>query len=130
MPKIKLTKNFRLAELACRCGCYGHLTPEILANLISLAEMLEKLREACGGKPITLNCGYRCPRHNAEVGGASQGLHLTGRAADITVAGLTPQRVQEIAAQIREIGGLGIYATFTHVDIRPHLAGRQESWRG
>lgn len=52
-------------------------------------------------------------------------MHLTGKAADVTVAGLTPARVQEIAAKVREVGGLGIYRTFTYVDVRPHLAGSQ-----
>lgn len=66
-----LTPHFALSGLACRCGCQGHLAPEIRSNLQRLAEMLEKLGEGCGGKAISLNCGYRCPKHNREVGGAA-----------------------------------------------------------
>lgn len=122
---MQLTPHFKSDEFACKCGCNGHLAPEIQANIKKTAEMLEKLREACGNKPITLNCGFRCARHNKEVGGADQSQHLVGKAADVVVSGMTPLQVQSVAATVKTIGGVGHYSTFTHVDIGP-----RRSWAG
>lgn len=115
----QLTPHFSLSEFACKCGCSGHLQPEILNNIKKTAAMLEKLREGCGNKPVSLNCGYRCPKHNKEVGGAAQSMHMEGKAADVTVATLTPLAVQAVAAKTKDVGGIGHYSNFTHVDIGP-----------
>lgn len=128
MPNI--TSNFRIEEFACRCGCGGERAPEIAANLARLALMLEHLRSALGNKPITVTCAYRCPKHNAKIGGEKASFHLKGLAADIQVAGLTPQQVQAVAAKLLEIGGLGCYERFSHVDVRPRVNGRQALWVG
>lgn len=46
------------------------------------------------GVPVRLNCGYRCPKHNAQVSGASKtSKHMSGLAADIAVVGVHPMRV-------------------------------------
>ena len=34
-------------------------------------------------KPIIISSGYRCPKHNEEVGGARYSYHMTGCATDI-----------------------------------------------
>lgn len=115
---MKLSANFTLVEFACRCGCGGESKPEIVANLMRVAAMLEKLRAACGGKPMHVTSGFRCPKHNAAVGGASASLHLTGQAADVTCATLTPAEVQRIARGVPEVHGLGLGKTFTHLDVR------------
>jgi uncharacterized protein YcbK (DUF882 family) len=98
-------------------------------SLRKTAEFLEQVRTFLGGRPITVNSGYRCPKHNAEVGGASNSFHLRAYAADITVAGLTPRQVQielNRAASPVASSGLGAYATFTHVDRR----GTRARWVG
>ncbi len=77
------------------------------------------------GKPITITSGYRCPAHNKAVGGAKESQHLLGKAADIVVKGMSPATVAEHAEAIG-FGGIGRYATFTHVDVR---AGRAR-WSG
>ncbi|MNL72696.1 hypothetical protein D3C87_1980460 [compost metagenome] len=51
-------------------------------------------------------------------------------AADVTVAGLSPIQVQAVAAKLPEVGGLGKYKTFSHVDVRVRQAGRQATWMG
>ena len=114
---MKLSEHFDLSEFRCRCGCGGESKPEILANLKKVAAMLEKVRQACG-RPLAINSGYRCPKHNKAVGGASQSLHLTGQAADVTCATLTPAEVQRIARGVPEVHGLGLGKTFTHLDVR------------
>ena len=110
----QLTKNFNSSEFACHC-C-GHVGEH---DLHPLANALQALRDTIG-KPIHLDCGYRCPKHNKAVGGVSDSQHLLGTAADITVQGMTPAQVAAVAEQIPAFahGGIGIYNTFTHVDVR------------
>ncbi len=71
------TANFHLIEFLCRhCGKGEDIVkPELLTAL-------QKLRDLWG-KPMRLTCGYRCPQHNAEVGGAKHSAHMTGQAADV-----------------------------------------------
>lgn len=115
---MKLSENFTLSEFRCRCSCGGESKPEILANLKKTAAMLEKVRQACGGKALVVTSGYRCAKHNASVGGAKGSLHLTGQAADVTCATLSPAEVQRIARGVPEVHGLGLGKTFTHLDVR------------
>lgn len=53
-------------------------------NLLELTKVLENIRKSCGF-PIVVNSAYRTPKVNAQVGGVVNSLHLSGRAADITV---------------------------------------------
>ena len=58
-------------------------TKEVAANLEKLIDnCLDVIRKAYG-KPISVNCGYRSPKLNAEVGGSKTSDHLLGRAADL-----------------------------------------------
>ncbi|MDR1020422.1 MAG: peptidase M15 [Synergistaceae bacterium] len=71
-----VSPHFNLREFECRCcGCV-----KLSGKLIL---MLEEFRSALG-RPVVITSGYRCPRHNAAVGGARRSLHLTGRAADMS----------------------------------------------
>jgi hypothetical protein len=74
-------KWFKEKEFVCRC-C-GELPPFARENIEALVEnVLDPLRERYG-KPIIVNSGYRCAKHNREVGGASGSQHMRGEAADI-----------------------------------------------
>ena len=75
---FKLTENFNLMEFQCPCCHTVMLSP-------SLALKLQSLRLKWGG-PLIINSGYRCERHNKEVGGARLSLHRRGMAADVRVA--------------------------------------------
>jgi uncharacterized protein YcbK (DUF882 family) len=89
---------------------------DYLLNILMLAQRLQVIRDYYG-KPITITSGWRSKRVNNAVGGASSSYHLTGMAADITVAGVPPAKVQ---ADFRHwSGGLGQNINFTHLDIRP-----------
>jgi hypothetical protein len=48
-------------------------------------DFLEKLDKARGfsGAPYVINSGWRCGRHNKEVGGKSDSEHIYGQGADI-----------------------------------------------
>ena len=116
---MKLTKNFNLSEFECNCGCS---MPEFVKkNVIELAENLQVLRDAVG--KLDLTNAYRCKDHNADVGGAVSSQHLKGKAADVKSSTMSPSEIAVIVDDLMKsekfkLGGVGIYNTFTHVDIR------------
>lgn len=115
----KLTENFSLEEFECKCGC---VMPEFVKkNVTELAENLQVIRDVYG--KIDLTNSYRCKEHNADVGGAVNSQHLKGKAADIKSKTLNPKEIASIVDDLMKSekfksGGVGIYNTFTHVDIR------------
>jgi uncharacterized protein YcbK (DUF882 family) len=123
-----MTKNFKLKEFKCKCGCDMPL--EVYENIIKLASQLQFLRDYTG-RPITINSAYRCPKHNKKVGGSKTSQHLLGKAADITIQSLKPAEVYMIIEDLIDMGhmlqgGLGLYDTFVHYDIRKTKA----RWNG
>lgn len=118
---MQLTKNFTKQEFECRDG--SAMPPQALENVKQLAQQLQVLRDYLG-KKITINSGYRSKAYNATLKGASpKSQHLLGKAADIVIEGMTPKQVAEIIENLikegkMRQGGIGIYKTFTHYDIR------------
>jgi uncharacterized protein YcbK (DUF882 family) len=117
-----MTKNFKLKEFECKCGCDMPL--EVYENIIKLSSQLQFLRDYTG-RPITVNSAYRCPKHNKKVGGSKTSQHMLGKAADITIQSLKPAEVFMIIEDLIDMGhmlqgGLGLYEKkgFTHYDIR------------
>lgn len=107
-----LSANFKVREFACSDGTD---TIFIHADLVAV---LQKIRNHFG-KPVTINSGYRTEAKNKAVGGAAYSQHKYGTAADITVSGVTPLAVAQYAHTLLPgRGGVGLYKTFTHVDVR------------
>ncbi|MBT11850.1 MAG: serine/threonine protein kinase [Oceanospirillaceae bacterium] len=106
-----LTEHFSRIEFRCKCGKCDFDTVDA-----GLVLMLEKIRRHFN-RPVTITSACRCARHNQAVGGSTRSQHLYGRAADITVAGTQPADVADFAETLNP-GGLGRYATFTHIDSR------------
>ena len=74
-------KWFSMNEFECHCGC--RMPDSAKANIVALVEqVLDPARERYG-KPVCVNSGYRCARHNAAVGGVVGSQHTRGEAADI-----------------------------------------------
>lgn len=125
-----MTKNFKIQEFECKGECDMPL--EVYENIIKLASQLQFLRDYTG-RPITINSAYRCPDHNAKVGGSKTSQHLLGKAADITIQSLKPAEVYRIIEDLIDMGhmlqgGLGLYEEkgFVHYDIRKTKA----RWNG
>lgn len=78
------TLNFTWREAGDRTG--QAMPPAVEANVIYLAGQLEELRLRLG-KPIIINSWYRSPEHPIESGKKNPGIHTTGLAVDIAVAG-------------------------------------------
>ena len=124
---MKLSANFYRSEFACKCSC-GFDTVDH-----QLIKDLERLREHFGQK-ITINSGCRCVEYNEKVQKnakplyapyTSKSQHLYGRAADIVVQNVSPDKVYEfLDSYAPNRLGLGKYKTFTHIDSRSGAAKR------
>ncbi len=115
----RITEHFKLKEFACK-------NSEAVIVSEKLCYVLEAIR-AHFGKPVIVNSGYRTPEYNAKVGGAVKSRHMLGIAADIQIAGVKPADVAAYARTLMPTyGGIGIYSTFTHIDIRSNVANWKE----
>lgn len=107
-----LSANFKVKEFACSDGS----DPIFISS--ELVTVLQKIRSHFR-KPVTINSAYRTPAKNKSVGGATYSQHMYGMAADIVVKGVTPKQVAAYAETLLpNKGGIGIYPTFTHIDVR------------
>src|SRR5436309_11017044 len=85
---MMLSPHFSLEELtasevAARVGISNAPPPDVMSNLVRLAEGLELVRAALGNNAVHVTSGYRSPRLNQMVGGSRHSMHMQGLAADI-----------------------------------------------
>jgi uncharacterized protein YcbK (DUF882 family) len=110
----KLSANFKVSEFACKDGTDTvFVSPELVT-------LLQKIRDHYGAS-VTINSGYRTEEYNAKptVNGGTYSQHKYGMAADIVVKGQTPLAVAQYAQTLLpSSGGIGLYKSFTHVDVR------------
>lgn len=125
---LRAGEHFKIEEFACINRQEGRVVdgkPYALGELVTdqilldekLVEQLELLRKYFG-QSVRILSGYRSYHYNKAVGGAPSSKHMEGRAADIVVAGTTPDEVWEYANAHIRYGGVGRYDTFTHIDCR------------
>ena len=123
---MQLENNFSLKEFRCKDGT--DVPDDLMDNVKKLAKNLQVLRDHIQ-KPITIISGYRTPEYNKKCGGVKRSQHLLAKAADIVVSGMTSLEVRDTIIQLikdgkMDSGGVGIYPTFTHYDVR----GRNSRW--
>lgn len=120
--ETRLSPHFRVREFHSKND-----SSDIVKVDEKLLRLLENIRNFTG-KPVHINSGYRSPEYNATLKNASpRSQHCEGKAADIWVSGVSPARIAEIAeCYLGSSGGIGIYKTFTHVDVRKSRA----RWKG
>ena len=107
------SKHFSNKELSCRCCGANEMKPKFL-------EALERVRVAFN-HPMTVSSCFRCSQHNYEVGGVKNSSHMAGEAIDILIENGRPRhRLIKIAMLDPDFGhgGIGVYPTFVHLDIR------------
>ena len=121
-----MTSNFKKSEFECKCGC--KMPPKVLINVVKTADNLQVLRDHLKTS-ITINSAYRCKAHNLASKGVKTSQHLQGIATDITCKAHNPKSLYNIIedlikeGKLKE-GGLGLYNTFVHYDIR----GKKARW--
>ena len=115
------TKNFKTQEFACH-HCGKLLLDQRLIN------MCQTIRDELG-VPVRVNSGYRCEKHNAEVGGVKNSTHTRGLAADLSCE-VGAQKLFDTVKQLHAAGKLPElsycikYSRWIHIDCgqkRNHL---------
>jgi uncharacterized protein YcbK (DUF882 family) len=120
---MKLTENFNLEEFKCPC-CDFNIIDERLVNRLQVIRDIIKI-------PLTITSGCRCVKHNDEVGGKENSLHLLGLAVDWTIKD-DPQMLRRVCLNLIDnwSGGFHYYPGkglsedyFCHCDI-----GKRRRW--
>lgn len=122
MFELKDNPYFTIDEFKCKCkkcempkGC----PPD------KLVDILCEIREHFNA-PLIINSGYRCPTHNAKVGGATNSRHTKGDAVDFTIKGVKTKEVYEFCEALPYADELGLaikhnaneFKGFVHLDTR------------
>lgn len=100
-------------DMKCRCCGKYFQTKESIKMLKMIDRQMKNI--------ISINCGYRCKKHNAEVGGKKNSEHLRGNAFDIVV--LDPKIIYHLF-EVGVIRGLGVYSWGFHVDCRKGIKAK------
>jgi hypothetical protein len=118
---MKLTEHFSLEELTHTDHREYDNTPNDseLENLKRLAEFLEEVKAALGGRPVMVNSAFRCKQVNDAVGSRDTSQHRVGCAVDFRVPKLTPDEVVKIiiAAGLPYDQVIREFDRWTHVSI-------------
>jgi len=116
-----MTPHFSLAELTVTDHRKFKNEPNLseIANLQRLAELLEQVKIAIGGKPIMVNSAFRSKQVNDAVGSKDTSQHRLGCAADIRVPGVSPDNVVKaiISAKLPFDQLIREFDRWTHISI-------------
>jgi hypothetical protein len=133
---MNLSPHFTLDELTAsetaeRNGWNNTPNEQELANLQRLAEFLENVKEALGGKPIMVNSAFRSKQVNDAVGSKDSSQHRVGCAVDIRIPGLTPDQVVRaiIASGLPYDQVIREFDRWTHLSVpnTPEAAPRKQA---
>ena len=113
-----MTPHFDSAEFSAEDGSIWNRD-----RVLRLAWNLEVIGDQFRGQPVHIYSACRTKKQNARLGGSNSSLHLTGEAADFCVesvdAPLLYAVVHELARQGRiDDGGIGLYRSYVHYDLR------------
>ena len=90
-------------------------------------DRLNKLREEFG-KPLSINSGYRSPKHPIEYVKKTPGAHASGKACDIGVSRQDALKLLELAMKLKFTGfGInqkGSGGRFLHLDTLENSSAR------
>ena len=107
-------KHFKQSEFTCKCGCG-------LNNMnLKVVQIADQIREHFG-RPCIVNSGSRCTSHNKKVGGVANSRHLSGKAIDLYVEGVSGNTLLSYTKQLVNQGKLRytylIGGNAVHIDI-------------
>lgn len=109
---IKIAYHFNLQEFECPCCKRVMLHSDLLKKLSLLRREIKE--------PLYINSSYRCEKENRKVGGVPRSYHLFGMAADVTVRNMSISELLYYTEKFK-FGGIGVYTTFLHLDIRQNI---------
>ena len=104
-----MQKNyFTKKEMQCHCCGANNMSDDFMLRLNQARKL--------AGIPFFITSGYRCKKHNEEVGSTSTN-HTRGKAADI-MCNVSKDRYLIVEALLNaNMLGIGIGQTFIHCDI-------------
>lgn len=118
--KVQITPHFNSSEFKCKCG-----EPHDFNVNDALVEKLETLFSALDCSKIIVTSGYRCEKHDKNVGGSGKGQHTIGNAADICCYDKAGNIIssKNVCCKAQDIGFTGIANintsyNYTHADVR------------
>lgn len=125
------SRFFKPIELASRGNNRVWVSKAMIAGLDRVREKMER--------PIHILSGYRDPRHNRLVGGATRSRHIIGDAVDIDLQAFGSWNRYALAWYLIDNGftSFGTYGDkphMLHADMRPraaiwhHGGGRRPEW--
>ena len=134
LEMIRMSKYFSDEELVCHgeradnverygrgCGCGARIEDAGISE--KLLTVLDAIRERVGA-PVSLNCTYRCPVHNANVGGGDNSFHMQGLASDVACPeGMSELELEALALECgADTARAYVGEGFCHVDMRGYRA--------
>lgn len=120
----QLSDHIYRDEIECQCGCgFNSIDYKTI-------EVWEEARVHFG-RPLYINqrdhSACRCLKHNRDIGSNDNSWHPKGRAIDGEIDGIHPSKLYEyFCEKYPDTFGIGLYATFVHLDTRPNKA----RWHG
>lgn len=106
-----MANYFSRKELECKCCGVYLIADELLI-------MLNEARERAG-IPFIITSGYRCAKHNENVGGVAESAHTKGLAVDISFK--NSNQCFKIVKALYDSGfkriGINFAKSFVHCDI-------------
>lgn len=106
-----MTNYFSRKELECKCCGVCLISDDLIMRLNQAREM--------AGIPFIITSGYRCQRHNEEVGGVPTSAHTKGLAVDIAFK--NSNQCFKIVRSLYDAGfkriGINFAKSFVHCDI-------------
>jgi zinc D-Ala-D-Ala carboxypeptidase len=98
---VRLSPHFTLREAqrsqyATRHGIDNLVPPMLVGAVTMVAEnILEPVRAAFGGRPISPSSWYRCEQLNKAIGGSGNSQHVIGQAVDFEIPGIPNRTVAQ-----------------------------------
>ena len=123
-----ITEHFMYNDFVCPCCDRLKIIPALYTH-VRLLEEMRTLAEVA----FEVTSGYRCESHNAAVKGAQRSWHLlfatdirpeNGGGEDMPGEDML-RELYRIALRL-DFGGIGLYETHLHLDMRPEKV----RWRG
>ena len=123
--KTQLTEHFNVQEFKCKCGKNHDIKIDD-----KLCPVLEKLMIKARAVKGNISSGYRCKKHDKDVGGSGKetSSHVAGYACDITFKDKDGKTIpsKTIALRLEDLGhkkGIGYRCggnkNYTHIDTKP-----------
>lgn len=126
------------ADYELRCQCRRHKDKQLCNVSPRLGMLAERVRDVLKTPMIVTSC-CRCAAHNKEVGGSPTSKHLCSetqpaRAMDFKAKGMSPSLALDTIIRewacggLGELGGIGLYDTFVHIDTGKAEDGHLRVW--